>query len=250
MDTRQRSPVPARFRFGGVRPRAPWAADRRGGSRPGRAGRGCGATADQPSPLQRRSGSQRPHRAAAPGGHAGAGTADRRSHRGHRAAVAQLSHRADAFEVADPAYRAELRAWTTLDPNRRDGVPALAVPHVDAGSGDDIPIREFDSHGAAFCRPRLARPRTSACWCSARRADPPPGCGPAKRCSACCWRSPGTGFVATPLTQAVEIPATRAALREALSLDVYPQVLLRVGRAPVTPATRRRSLAEIMVDRS
>jgi hypothetical protein len=46
-----------------------------------------------------------------------------------------------------PAHRAELRAWTNADPSRRDGVPATLVPHVDAGSGDDIPIRDFDTHG-------------------------------------------------------------------------------------------------------
>ena len=65
----------------------------------------------------------------------------------HRVALARLSQRADALQYADPAYRAELRAWTTDDPKRTDGVPAIAVPHVDAGSGDEVPIRDFDTLG-------------------------------------------------------------------------------------------------------
>jgi hypothetical protein len=39
----------------------------------------------------------------------------------------------------------------------------------------------------------------------------------------------------------VEVAATRDQLRDRLGLHMYPMVLLRVGRAPLTPATRRRS---------
>ena len=42
----------------------------------------------------------------------------------HRVAIAMLSQKADALENANPAYRAEIRAWTTTDPRRRDGVPS------------------------------------------------------------------------------------------------------------------------------
>ena len=68
----------------------------------------------------------------------------------HRHATARLSQLADEIENADPAYRAELRAWTTDDLRRRDGVPAAAVPHTDAGSGDEIPIRDFDTRGMGW----------------------------------------------------------------------------------------------------
>ena len=50
----------------------------------------------------------------------------------------------------NPAYRAELRAWTTTDPERRDGVTALVVPHVTGESGSDVPIRDFHSEGVGF----------------------------------------------------------------------------------------------------
>ena len=64
-----------------------------------------------------------------------------------RMALARLVQRADSLEISDPAYRAELRAWTTTDPDRRDGVRALVVPHVDGTAGDEVPIRDFDSQG-------------------------------------------------------------------------------------------------------
>jgi len=68
----------------------------------------------------------------------------------HRLITARLSQQADGIQNADPAYRAELRAWTSYDPNRHDGVPAMAVPHVDGGANDDIPIRDFDTHGMGW----------------------------------------------------------------------------------------------------
>ena len=67
-----------------------------------------------------------------------------------RQTLARLSQKADAEQMASPAYRAELRAWTSNDPARLDGVRAAAVPHVDGSADDDVPIRDFDSQGAGW----------------------------------------------------------------------------------------------------
>jgi hypothetical protein len=56
--------------------------------------------------------------------------------------------------------------------------------------------------------------------------------------------------MASPLTQVTEVPAARAKLRRQLALDVYPHVLLRVGRASLTPRSRRRRLAEVLFEQS
>jgi hypothetical protein len=168
----------------------------------------------------------------------------------HRVAVATLSQRADALQNGNPAYRAEIRAWTTTDVNRRDGIPALVVPHVDGGSGDEVPIRDFDSHGMGWLPTATHSTKDQCLLLVGSDADDPLS-----------WLRAGEalerilleitrhGFVASPLTQVVEIPTTREALRQELSLTMYPHVLLRVGRAPVTPATRRRSLNEVLVER-
>ena len=80
-----------------------------------------------------------------------------------RMALARLVQRADSLEISDPAYRAELRAWTTTDPDRRDGVRALVVPHVDGTAGDEVPIRDFDSQGKGGLPPQTRRGGTNAC---------------------------------------------------------------------------------------
>jgi hypothetical protein len=58
------------------------------------------------------------------------------------------------------------------------------------------------------------------------------------------------GFVASPLTQVIEVAWTRARLRVELGLSSYPQVLLRIGRAAATPTSRRRRLVDVLVDES
>jgi len=56
------------------------------------------------------------------------------------------------------------------------------------------------------------------------------------------------GYVASPLTQIVEIPATRSRLRSDLQLNMHPHILMRVGRAPKTPTSRRRRLEDVLVE--
>lgn len=54
------------------------------------------------------------------------------------------------------------------------------------------------------------------------------------------------GYAMSLFTQVIEVPSTREELRSELGLDMYPHVLLRVGRAPATPAARRRKLVEVL----
>lgn len=58
------------------------------------------------------------------------------------------------------------------------------------------------------------------------------------------------GMATCPVTEVLEIPTTRDAIQaEVFGLDAFPQMLIRVGWAPVNadplPATPRRALAEI-----
>ncbi len=166
-----------------------------------------------------------------------------------RIVVAELSQRADAAQYANPAYRGELRAWTTDDPNRRDGVPALAVPHVAGDSGDEIPIRDFDSRGTGWLPTQTRSSRKQCLLLLGTDAD-----------DAASWLRAGEalervllevahhGFTASPLTQVVEVASARAALRTELCLTTYPHVLLRVGRAAVTPGTTRRDLRDVLTE--
>ncbi len=165
----------------------------------------------------------------------------------HRLATARLSQLADRIENADPAYRAELRAWTTDDPTRVDGVPAFAVPHVDGGAEDDLPIRDFDTAGTGELPTRTRSSMHQCLLLLGSMADNPPA-----------WLRTGEalehvlleiarhGYAASPLTQVVEVARTNEALRQELGLTMRPHVLLRVGRAPAAAPTRRRRLVDTL----
>jgi hypothetical protein len=165
----------------------------------------------------------------------------------HRIVVATLSQRADNIENSDPAYRAELRAWTSDDPSRPDGVPAFAVPHVDAGAEDDIPIRDFDTRGMGWLPTRTRSSMNQCLLLLGASGD-----------GEQAWLASGealermlleitrAGFAASPLTQAVEVTYTNELLRQQLNLSMHPHVLLRVGHAPETPQTRRRRLVDVI----
>lgn len=169
----------------------------------------------------------------------------------HRLATARLSREADQIENADPAYRAELRAWTSDDPRRLDGVWAAAAPYAGIGaeSHDALPIREFDTRGMGWL-PAAVNSGVDQCLLLVGTLDD----GPAA------WLRAGEalehvwleitrlGYAASPLTQVIEVAQTHERLRTELELAMHPEVLLRLGRAPQTVTTRRRRLAEMISD--
>jgi nitroreductase len=167
----------------------------------------------------------------------------------HRLGIAVLSQRADAMEHADPAYRAELRAWTTQDPRRADGVQAMSVAHAGAGSHDDIPLRDFDTHGMGAL-PVETHSSISQCLVLLGTAGDRPAdwLRAGEALERILLEVTRRGYVAGPLTQIVEMPFARAEMRQTLGLTMNPHVLLRVGRSPSTPASRRRRLVDVLVE--
>jgi hypothetical protein len=162
-----------------------------------------------------------------------------------RALVADLTARADRALLLDPKYRAEQRAWTTDDPRRRDGVNASSVPHVGRGSAEGVSIRDFDTHGSDALRDP-AGDQTLLLVCTAH--DSGAGWLRAGEALERVWLElSAAGWTASPLTQAVEVPAARVQLRRGLRLTGYPHLLLRIGRAAPTPGSPRRHLNEVLV---
>ncbi len=167
-----------------------------------------------------------------------------------RQTLSRLTQRADGLLVADPAYRAELRAWTTSDPARRDGVRAAVVPHVDGTAGDDVPIRDFDVQGAGWLP---AQTRSSAAQCllllGTERDEPRSWLAGGQALERVWLELTAAGYVASLFTQPTEIAAVRAGLRRELRLSMWPHVLIRVGRGEPTPATLRRHVEEVLDER-
>jgi hypothetical protein len=167
-----------------------------------------------------------------------------------------LIERAEQAEQGDPAYRDELQAWLRTDPDAVDGVPVGAVPEDDpAARPSNWLIRDF-----------LAGQRTEQPTAPVADDDPPP---PVERPAVllmgtmaddrAAWVQAGRalgrvllrltadGLAASPLTQALDWPATRTRLQVSLSLVGHPQMLLRVGwpSAPAT-TTGRRPVTEVL----
>ena len=89
--------------------------------------------------------------------------------------------------------------------------------------------------------------RCSPCW-----APPPttrsPSCGQGRHSARCCSPPRRSSLATCPLSQPLEIGATRRTLRDdVLSGTLSPQIVLRLGWPPVgppPPATPRRSFAD------
>ncbi len=171
----------------------------------------------------------------------------------HRMAVALLSQRAEAIEEANPAYRAELRAWVSDDQRRGDGVLITTLPRLDRTAPADgvapggLPLRTFADPGeAGLPSSRLANRDHSLFLLGTERDDPVSWLRAGEALERVWLEVTRAGYVMSLFTQLIEVPVTREQLRSELGLGMYPHVLLRVGRAPATPASRRRKLVEVL----
>jgi nitroreductase len=167
----------------------------------------------------------------------------------HRRLVARLTQQADAWQNADPAYRAELRRWTTRSERDRDGVPRSVVPRVDGGAHDEVPLRDFDTTGEAQLPGETGSGvRQTLVLLTTPADDPLSWLRSGEAMERVLLELTQEGFVAGPLTQPIEVALTRSQLRSALSWGTHPQMLLRIGRAAGTPRTARRPSGEVLHD--
>jgi hypothetical protein len=167
----------------------------------------------------------------------------------HKIAAAELSQEAEATQNADPGYQAELQAWTTTDLRRTDGVPVAAIPRTDARSESESLVRNFDVAGKGWL-PRVKQSSLNHCLMVLGTAE-----------SDCLsWLCAGEALqrilleatrldhVVSLASQVAEVPSTRQRLRTQLGLDFYPLLLMRIGRAAPTPASKRRDVDMIISD--
>jgi nitroreductase len=145
--------------------------------------------------------------------------------------LAVVFSRADAIELSDPAYRAELAHWTRAA-DAPDGVPAAAVPHVRAGSPrhTDVPMRDFEA-GMTGGQPLVdlvdERPVYIVLFSTADDRAARLRAGEAyARLSVEAER---LGLASSAMTQAVDLPAIRERFRLLMNWPDHPQMVLRVG---------------------
>jgi nitroreductase len=170
-----------------------------------------------------------------------------------------LISRAEEMEQGDPAYVAELQSWMRADPGAVDGVPVEAVPAEDPHTRpSNWLIRDFaagqrEQHeflepgDPAAPPPEVERPSVVLmgtegddryAWLLAGRA-----------LGRVLLLATVAGLAASPLTQALDWPATRTRLQSRLSLVGHPQMLLRMGyptESPSAVVSGRRPVAEVL----
>lgn len=164
--------------------------------------------------------------------------------------LADLVARADQAQFGDVRFRRELASW--IHPRReRDGMPAYAfgMPHlldVEA-SLLGLVLRTFDVGGGVAARDAALVAGSPLLLCLSTRQDNPAAwlfAGQAMQRVLLTARL--EGYDASFLSQAVEVPALRQEMRNFLDTEPFPQLLLRIGRGPAAPHSRRRPLAEVL----
>jgi len=170
-----------------------------------------------------------------------------------------LISRAEEMEQNDPAYRAELDRWMRTDPAADDGVPVGAVPSDDPRARPsnwlirDFVVSRREQH--AFLEPgdpdapppEVERPTVVLlgtagddryAWLQSGRA-----------LGRLLLVGTASGVAASPLTQALDWPATRNRMKSRLSLVGHPQMLLRMGYPPESATgavSGRRPVSDVL----
>jgi hypothetical protein len=161
-----------------------------------------------------------------------------------------LLSRADAEELEDPGYVAELRRWTA--PQEGGGIPSTSLD-PSGGAGSSLQLRRFGDAPASAAPlvddpPAVDHPSvavlvtpadTSRDWLVAGQA-----------LSALLLVAAAHDVLAQPLGQLTDKNSYRNRLSRALGIVGAPQLALRLGHAPSSPpATPRRSVSDIRDDR-
>jgi hypothetical protein len=152
--------------------------------------------------------------------------------------------RADATEEHDTAYREELAQWVREGPMRPDGIPASAVEQA---AGSSLRQRDFSlHHPAALDGTAPAADRPAVVVLSTDDDEPVSWLRAGQALAAVLLRAADLGVQAQPLGQVTDIVAYRFGLRQMLGITGMPQLDLRMGFAPRTAVTPRRSVDDVL----
>ena len=164
--------------------------------------------------------------------------------------LAELVSRAVREHISDPAYLAELAMWSGRH-GADAGVPARNTPSPEKSSA--FTARVFANPVLAQTAGVESRDDAGVVVILATATDDQLALLRAGEATGVVLLSAtAMGLASCPLTEPLEIPATRAEVRtKLLGGEGFPQMLLRIGWAAVNadplPATPRRPLADVVV---
>lgn len=169
----------------------------------------------------------------------------------HRSAVARLVEHAGVEQALTPGLAHETARWTGRARGAPEGVPAANVPAAPLGT---VPVRHFA--GGEQEQSVLGQDESDGTVLAVLATDgddPVHQLRAGEALSAVLLTATRFGLATDPVSQPLEVPATRAALSSSvLGGTGAPQVLLRLGWAPVSatpvPPTGRRPVEDTIED--
>ncbi|MEV4603412.1 nitroreductase family protein [Amycolatopsis sp. NPDC049253] len=162
--------------------------------------------------------------------------------------LAVAIQKASRQHLNDPAYRTELAAWSGRHaaPN---GVPSRSTPPPDETPGT-LPSRLFADPELAEAPASGEDAETVLLVLSTASDDRMSRLRAGEATSAVLLAATSFGLASCPLTEPLEIRDVRRIVEEKVSGGTFPQMVLRIGWAPVNadplPATPRRDLDDVL----
>ena len=169
------------------------------------------------------------------------------SNRERRAAVRDLVACAHHEQLANPAFLAELAAWTGREGAHRDGVPVSAGgPQPEPQ--DEWVLRDFTAgRGRTRTAGKDFEPEPLLVVLCSFHEDPHAQLQAGQALQQVLLTATTLGLSASFLSQPIEVPHLRAKLRRALETTLEPQAILRLGFGSPVGATRRRPVTDALL---
>ncbi|MGW5055043.1 Acg family FMN-binding oxidoreductase [Actinokineospora sp. NPDC004072] len=168
-----------------------------------------------------------------------------------RSRLASAFTRAAAHQERVEGYGTELGLWSGRGRTAADGVPRTAAPSRPMAH-DGLPMRAFSAGSLTAPTANDQEVDAGALLVLATAGDDPLSrLRAGEAASAVLLEATGLGLATCPLSQPLELPETRAAIRDGV-LDgaAVPQLVLRIGWAPAAapplPSTPRRPVEDIL----
>jgi Nitroreductase family len=168
-----------------------------------------------------------------------------------RERLATLIANADRRQFDDPRFRRELAAW--IHPSRKDdGMPAASQglrALTDAATPViAMAIRTFDlGNGVAAAHEELARGSPLLVTLSTPMDNNEGWLAAGLGLQRLLLVAANEGYSTSYLNQPIEVPDLRTELAKDLSIDGYPQLLLRVGRGQPVSHSPRRPISDLLI---
>jgi len=164
-----------------------------------------------------------------------------------RPELAEASEIATSLRLCDSSYHTEI-GWWTGEFRASDGIPYSSL--VSAAEGDRVDVgRYFPVPHGGERRVEIPEDHAKIVLLSTETDGRKDALASGEALSAVLLECAMAGLATCPLTHITEVNTTRELVAKLLDYQGYPQVLIRVGVAPVMatlpPITPRRPLADV-----